>query len=93
MKAEQGVVGWDYDGSLYDYREFDVDFTAGFKKPPVLQISVQMLDSTPSNEGDRTTRYWTASEVVSPGKAKIKVGTWNDNKLFGCKIGWLTLGE
>ena len=93
MKAEQGVVGWEYDGAGHDYFEFDVTFTAGFRKPPLLHVSVWQLDSTPTNEGDRTTRYWTGSEVTGPDKAKIRVGTWCNNALFACKIGWLALGE
>ncbi len=93
MKAESGTVGWDYDSSAYDSREFDVTFTAGFKSPPILQVSVLLLDSTPTNEGDRTTRYWIAGDVIDSNRAKIKIGAWCNNKLFACKIGWLALGE
>lgn len=93
MKAEQGIVGWEYDGNAYDYREFEVALTAGFKKPPIIQFSIQHLDATPTNEGDRTTRYWIEGEVPTPDRAKIKVGTWCNNKLMGCRIRWLALGE
>ncbi len=93
MKAEHGTVGWDFDGSAYDDREWEIHFTAGFKTPPILQVSVLLLDSTPTNEGDRTTRYRVAGEVIDRSKAKIKVGAWCNNKLYGCKISWLALGE
>lgn len=91
MNAEQGIVGWDWDETGYEYREFDVIFQRVFRTPPIVNASVQMLDSW--SEKDTCARYWISVDAVDCGKAKIKVGTWNGNKIAGCKIAWLALGE
>jgi molecular chaperone DnaK (HSP70) len=91
MNAEQGIVGWDWDGSGHDYREFDISFNKPFGSPPIVQISVQMFDGW--SERDSTTRYWISTEEVTCETAKIRIGTWNENKIGGCKIAWLALGQ
>jgi len=50
-----------------------------------------MLDGW--SERDSTTRYWIKAEEITCDTAKIRIGTWNENKLGGCKIAWLALGD
>ena len=84
MNAEQGVVGWDWDGTGYEKREFGIVVKKPFRSPPIIQLSLQMLDTW--SERDSTSRYWLEAEDVACDKATIRIGTWNDNKLGGCKI-------
>lgn len=73
MNAEQGIVGWDWDGTGYDYREFEITFQHTFQTPPIIHTSIQMLDGWSQN--DVTTRVWISAEEIGRDKAKIKVGT------------------
>jgi hypothetical protein len=91
MRADQGIVGWDWDGIGYENREFEISFDPPFSKPPIVQTSIQMLDAW--SERDHTVRYWTQAKIILCDKATIYIGTWNNNKLGGCKISWLALGE
>ncbi|HKP51108.1 MAG TPA: protein kinase [Chloroflexia bacterium] len=91
MIAEQGIVGWDYDGEGYEYRDFEIIFKSSFKSPPIVHASFSMLDTSPI--GDTTTRCWVEVSDINSKRAKIKVGTWNKNKLWGCKVTWLAVGN
>lgn len=91
MRAEQGTVGWDWDGAGHEYREFEIAFDKPFQSPPIVQISIEMFDGW--SEHDKTLRYWTKVENIECANATIRIGTWNENKLGGCKISWLALGE
>ena len=91
MNIEKGVVGWNWDGTGYDYREFPIVFLKPFKTAPVIQTSIQKLDTAP--DADKNIRYWVCADEINATGAKIKVGTWETNKLFGCEISWLALGD
>jgi molecular chaperone DnaK (HSP70) len=91
MQVKQGTVGWDWDGVGHEYREFEITFDKEFQNPPIVQISIEMLDGW--SERDNTLRYWTKVENIERASAIIRIGTWNENKLGGCKISWLALGE
>ena len=93
MKAEQGIVGWDWDGKGYEYREFDITFSCPFKTPPIIQTSIQMIDVWPTRPGDTATRTWISVESIESSKAKIKVGSWAGIQIGGCKVSWLALGD
>jgi len=91
MRAEQGVVGWDWDGQPYTHRKFKITFAKPFKTPPIIQTSIIMMDSW--SDDDMTIRIWcTASHIDNEG-ADIEVGTWRANKIGGLKIQWTAIGE
>lgn len=88
MRAEQGVVGWDWDGKQYAHRKFRIDFKQPFQMPPIVELSVMMLDLT----GNNATRYWCTASEVRQEHAEIEIGTWGGSQLKGAKISWTALG-
>jgi len=91
MRAEQGIVGWDWDGQPYTHRKFEITFNKPFKTPPIIQVSLTMLDSW--SEDDKATRVWCSSTNINKNTANIEVGTWQNNKIGGVKVQWTAMGE
>ncbi|MBF0399128.1 MAG: protein kinase [Desulfobacterales bacterium] len=92
MRAEQGTVGWDWDGQDYDYRELEILFSKPFERSPIVHASFSMIDTWTSRKDDKATRFWVSVESVTHSGAIIKVGTWSGNRLNGCKVQWLAIG-
>ena len=91
MRAEQGIVGWDWDGTPHTHRSFRIEFTKPFKTPPLVQTSLTMMDSW--SDDDKATRIWCAASNIEKDTANIEVGTWQNNKIGGAKIQWTAIGE
>lgn len=91
MRAEQGTVGWDWDGTPYTHRSFKVEFSKPFKKPPIIQTSFAMLDTW--SDDDKATRIWCNATNIQNDSADIEVGVWHNNKIGGVKIQWTAMGE
>jgi len=91
MRAEQGIVGWDWDGQPHTHRSFKVKFAKPFNSKPIIQTSITMMHSW--SDDDKQIRIWCSSSNVETTSADIEVGTWQNNKIGGVKIQWTAIGE
>lgn len=90
MRVQQGTVGYDFDGNGHDYFEFPIVFTHQYKKPPIVQASVEMFDGW--SENGQLCRFWSKVENIELKSAIIRFGAWDGYKIGGCRISWIALG-
>jgi len=91
MKAEQGIIGWDYDGQGHMEKSFEIFFKTPFKSVPLVHASIQKLDI---NSIDQTIRLQVDVENVTAHSARFRIASWDEaSKMWGVKIRWLALGE
>lgn len=89
MKVVQGMVGWEWDGKGYNYREFKIEYPQ-FPQTPVIVTTLHALDiGTAPN--DTTQRWWVMADNITTTSAIIKIGAWNGNMVFGAKIVWTAM--
>ena len=93
MKAEQGIVGWDFDGDGYESKEFNIEFDTKFKSTPILHTSFELIDFGNPNPEDLMNRLGISVESIDKKQAMIKIYTWNGGLIWGCKINWLAIGN
>lgn len=93
MKAEQGVVGWEWTEAQphFQDRSFAVKFDSTFKEPPIVQLTIELLDTFPGKYGGTSIRI-SANEITKSSMV-VNFNAWAGAKIHGCKVRWLALGE
>jgi hypothetical protein len=90
-RVESGISEVPYDGNGYDKYEFEVEFKEAFKSAPIVQLSIGKIDSDTGE--DATLRVDCRASDINANGFKIKVATWEKNKLHGLRVQWLAIGK
>ena len=78
---------WSGDGARE--RRMRVPFSAPFRKPPAVHLSMSLMDMAtgPSIRADLATRH------ITPEGFTILFRTWEDSRIARIRVAWMAVGE